>query len=34
MGVPFESVYTWYRKHLKANKNVRYWREQQLHRSM
>lgn len=24
MGVPFESVYTWYRKYLKTNKNVRY----------
>lgn len=24
MGVPFESVYTWYRKHLKSQNNVRY----------
>jgi hypothetical protein len=24
MGVPFESVYTWYRKQLKAKNNVRY----------
>lgn len=24
MGVPFESVYTWYRKQLKAKSNVRY----------
>lgn len=24
MGVPFESVYNWYRKHLKSQNNVRY----------